>query len=101
MSHTPVDADRQPRHFLAVPATLFQDLQTLSPDTRARLFQHALDVTRGRVRVLVCDADRVLLSPCRPARARQLIAQGRANFLCRTPPLLQLRAAVANPERPA
>ncbi|WP_295408250.1 RRXRR domain-containing protein [uncultured Thiocystis sp.] len=91
--------DRPPRHFLAVPTTLFQDLQTLSPENRARLFQHALDVTRGRVRVLVCDADRVLLNPCRPARARQLLAQRRAHFLCRTPPLLQLRTTVANPEQ--
>src|SRR5262249_44322596 len=43
--------------------------------------------------VFVLDATRRPLMPCRPARARQLLTQGKASVLCRYPFTIILRAA--------
>ncbi|MBK5966712.1 hypothetical protein CCR95_22195 [Thiocystis minor] len=85
----------EPRHYLSVPKALFVSLGTLSPAARDRLFQQALDAVQGRSRVLVCDANRRLLQPCQPARARELLAHRRARILSTAPLLLQLRKVVA------
>lgn len=90
----------EPRHYLSVSHDLFHSLALISPLARDRLFQHALQTVRGRSRVLICDANRRLLQPCHPARARELLARKRARILSFDPLLLQLRHAVA-PVTPA
>ncbi|MBK1717303.1 RRXRR domain-containing protein [Thiocystis violacea] len=84
----------EPRHYLSVPKALFVSLGSLSLAARDRLFQQALEAVQGRSRVLVCDAERRLLQPCHPARARELLTSRRARLLSIAPPLLQLRAVV-------
>ena len=83
------------RHYLSVPHALFRAFARLSPAARDRLFEQALARTQGRTRVLVCDAQRRLLRPCHPARARELLARKRARILSVDPPLLQLQGRVA------
>lgn len=82
------------RHYLSVPKCLFQAIARLSWPARDRLFEQALSQAQGRTPVLVCDANRRLLRPCHPARARELLTRKRARMLCADPPLLQLRHAV-------
>lgn len=82
------------RHYLSVPEALFLAFIRLPPPARDQVLERALASVQGQARVLVCDANRVLLTPCHPARARALIRRGRGRLLSLQPPLLQLRRAV-------
>lgn len=82
------------RHYLSVPKALFAAIAELSPDARDRLLDQALARVQGRTPVLVCDANRRLLKPCHPARARELLRRRRARVLSTDPLLLQLHRAV-------
>lgn len=82
------------RHYLSVPKALFAALAELSPEARDRFLDQALVRTQGRTPVLVCDANRRLLKPCHPARARELLRRKRARVLSSDPLLLQLHRVV-------
>lgn len=96
--------DRRPpldqRYFLSVPPALCRALAGLPVPVRDQVMERALALVQGRVRVLVCDAHRVLLHPCHPARARELIRRGRARLVSVQPPLIQLHHAVARAPEP-
>ncbi|NEX23229.1 hypothetical protein G3480_23510 [Thiorhodococcus mannitoliphagus] len=83
------------RHYLSVPKALFASLAELSPQARDRFLDQALARVQGRTPVLVCDANRRLLKPCHPARARELLRRKRARVLSTDPFLLQLKRVVA------
>lgn len=83
------------RHYLSVPRAFFQRLVRLPVEARDQTLARALASVQGRARVLVCDANRVLLQPCHPARARELIRRGQARLVSLQPPVLQLARAVA------
>jgi len=51
------------RHYLSVPKSLFAAFGELSPEARDRLLEQALAQVQGRTPVLVCDANRRLLTP--------------------------------------
>lgn len=85
------------RHFLSVPVVLFRALAGLPVQACDQVLERALALVQGKARVLVCDADRVLLHPCHPARARELIRRGRGRLVSVQPPLLQLQRTVARP----
>jgi len=85
------------RHYLSVPRALFQSFIRLPVQARDQTLERALASVQGRARVLVCDANRVLLNPCHPARARQLIRRGQAHLVSVQPPVLQLVRAVVSP----
>ena len=84
------------RHYLSVPRALFQSFIGLPVPARDQTLARALASVQGRARVLVCDANRVLLNPCHPARARELIRRGRGRLVSVQPPVLQLHRAVAH-----
>lgn len=86
----------QRRHYLSVPKALFQYFIQLPAQARDATLARALAAVQGRARVLVCDANRVLLHPCHPARARELIRRGQARLVSLQPPVLQLTRAVAS-----
>ncbi|NEV60337.1 RRXRR domain-containing protein [Thiorhodococcus minor] len=86
----------QRRHYLSVPRGVFQSFIRLPVQARDATLERALASVQGRARVLVCDANRVLLNPCHPARARELIRRGRGRLVSVQPPVLQLHRAVAN-----
>lgn len=83
------------RHYLSVPVALFQSFAGLPVQACDQVLERALALVQGKARVLVCDANRVLLTPCHPARARELIRRGRGRLVSVQPPLLQLHHAVA------
>jgi hypothetical protein len=85
----------QCRHYLSVPRALFQSFIRLPLQARDATLRRALAAVQGRARVLVCDANRVLLQPCHPARARELIRRGQGRLVSVQPPVLQLARAVA------
>lgn len=93
------DHNGQRRHYLSVPKALFQSFIQLPAQARDATLARALAAVQGRARVLVCDANRVLLQPCHPARARELIRRGHARLISLQPPVLQLVRAV-EPARP-
>ncbi|MBK1717178.1 RRXRR domain-containing protein [Thiocystis violacea] len=82
------------RHYLSVPKALFASLAELSPAARDRFLEQALARVQGRTPVLVCDANRRLLKPCHPARARELLRRRRVRVLSTDPLLLQLHRVV-------
>jgi hypothetical protein len=88
------------RHYLSVPKALFASIAELSPEARDRLLDQALARVQGRTPVLVCDVNRRLLKPCRPARARELLRRKRARVLSTDPLLLQLHRVVAPESAP-
>jgi hypothetical protein len=88
------------RHYLSVPKALFASLAELTPAARDRLMDQALARVQGRTPVLVCDANRRLLKPCCPARARELLRRKRARVLSTDPLLLQLHRVVVPESAP-
>jgi len=89
------------RHYLSVPKAVFRALTGLPGPARDQVLERALDSVRGQIRVWVCDANRVLLNPCHPARARELIRRGRGRLISVQPPLLQLQEVVTTPAHAA
>jgi hypothetical protein len=87
-----------PRYLLTVPEAVWQRLAAMDEADRDRLLAVALakvDPPLPRGRVAVCAPDGAPLAPCHAARARALVASGRAVLLRRRPPLIALRQRVS------
>jgi hypothetical protein len=80
-----------------IPAALAQRLAALSPTDREAVLARALETVepkaRDAARVAVRDRNGQPLAPCRPARARLLVAAGKAQWLQGEPPAIQLQSS--------
>ena len=80
---------------LALAPTPIPRLAALSQVERDALLARVLETQergeKAALRVAVRDRFGRPLDPCRPARARRLVAAGRAEFIQTYPPVIQLR----------
>jgi hypothetical protein len=79
------------RHRITVPAAVWSVLASLTDTERDRVLASALAPNRGGTDpVQVRDLDDHSLAPCSPARARQLVRRGTAQWVSYTPPVIRL-----------
>jgi len=80
-----------PRYLITVPAAVWSVLAALSDAERDRVLASALAPNRGGTDpVQVRDRNDHSLAPCSPARARQLVRRGTAQWVSYTPPVIRL-----------
>jgi hypothetical protein len=84
-----------PKVLFALAPAPIPGLAALSPVDRDALVARVMETPnrseKTAHRVAVRDRFGRPLDPCRPARARRLVAAGRADFIQTHPPVIQLR----------